>query len=439
MTVMITLNSEYYRALAKHLFSIGKGDYLKGRQTVNLPDVRNCDDYFLTLLHLPEMDKFFSRSRFRHFDEWLAMAEKYRGELHRSQTHLTAADSILYQIWEAFRRGLLGKLERFLKEGEGLPGEGGIISFIGGLARCLILRYGHEGDSLRLQVKGVIPEPNDFWADSSDISTALRDEIKSIYNSGHRLTFHKGVLVHVGKQAHPGVFGPSIDTLVMSEVLTQLPQFQEQEYTKAIEIGSGSGLLTAVILAMFPGLKDLSAIDINNFATKCTRKNVSLNSFLTSHMNQPSCRFINEAFRVKTLYRPFDLIVCSPPYIPVPLMREGFDGSRPDTISYYESIADISLMQLLIEEAPDLLTASGQLLLLTSSCAITQTLNSIPRTCRVSQPLGVNGFQALFDIDAVINNPQWLSYLLESKGLQRIGDTYYHRLHPMLIELKDRC
>ncbi len=436
MRAMITLNSDNYRALAKQLYSIAKGDAHPPRQALHLPGVKNCDDYFLALLHLEEGDTFFSGSRFRDVDQWLSTAEESREEFRLSSSHFSASDAILYQVWEIFRRELSEKLGRFLKAGDGFPGEGGIISFIGGLARCLVIRYRGGGDSFRFQVMGVIPDPNDFWADSSTISASLRDEIKTIYNSGHRLTYHKGVLAYVGKRSHPGVFGPSIDTIVMSEVLTQLPRFQAGAYGAAIEIGSGSGLLAAVMLNQFPRISELSAVDINHFATKCTRKNVTLNFSPARHSKQPGLLFINEAFRVEAVKRPYDLIVCGPPYIPVPVPGEGIEDISADSVDYYQSIADISLMRLLCEEAPALLAPGGQLLLLTGSCAITQALKFIPKTCRVSRPLGAGGFQALFDIDAVISNQQWLSYLLESKALQRTGPFYYHQLHPLLIEPK---
>jgi len=48
------------------------------------------------------------------------------------------------------------------------------------------------------------------------------------------------------------------------------------------------------------------------------------------------------------------------------------------------------------------------------------------------------GFEVVFDVEAVLNNEKWLEYLLKQGGLLSIQDgIYYHKLFPIWIYLND--
>jgi len=51
----------------------------------------------------------------------------------------------------------------------------------------------------------------------------------------------------------------------------------------------------------------------------------------------------------------------------------------------------------------------------------------------IDSPLGQDGFQVLFDVEAVLDTPAWLDYLLQRGGLVSRDGLYYHTLHPVWI------
>ena len=57
----------------------------------------------------------------------------------------------------------------------------------------------------------------------------------------------------------------------------------------------------------------------------------------------------------------------------------------------------------------------------------------LPEGMSVTRPLGDNGFDVPFDVEAVLKNADWLSYCVNSAGLEERNGTYYHRLHPIWI------
>jgi hypothetical protein len=88
----------------------------------------------------------------------------------------------------------------------------------------------------------------------------------------------------------------------------------------------------------------------------------------------------------------------------------------------------------LLSDAPHLLSESGRLLIMASSLCLDEFMSYMPNHVSVRRPLGDEGFEVLFDVEAVFNRPEWLAYLVDEKGLIPRGDSYYHRLHPIWVE-----
>jgi len=141
-------------------------------------------------------------------------------------------------------------------------------------------------------------------------------------------------------------------------------------------------------------------------------------------------RLIAGGFDASLLNRRFDLVICNPPYVPLPPGRKYGETALPD---HLQAISGIELLTSVVQEAPDMLTPEGRLLLMTSSLSIDTALDSVPETCRAVRPLGESGYEVLFDVEAVLDREDWLSYLLQARNLVERDRVYYHSLHPIWI------
>jgi methylase of polypeptide subunit release factors len=245
---------------------------------------------------------------------------------------------------------------------------------------------------------------------------------------------HRGVLIHVDRRLDVGVFGPSIDTLVMAEILAQQIFENGLAYETALEVGSGNGLLTALLaLRGASDLKELFSIDMSAAATACTIRNFSTNIGGT---NPPYLTYFMTGYFDPTLFnREFDLIVCNPPYIPLP------NEMRPTTstvVDFAHAVGGLDLGISLIKNSPRMLKRTGRMLLMASSLCLQDFEEAVPQGAAASRPLGPDGFEVIFDVEAVFNRPYWLKYLIEECGLTKRGDTYYHSLHPIWIDADGR-
>jgi methylase of polypeptide subunit release factors len=391
-------------------------------------------DPFLAVLNYGFPNKLFTKaSAINSINNWVLQIEPWRQKLLDARVEYDVGSSVLYRLWEYFSQGLT-LLLRQSRQKTPIPDRGGILAFVGGLSKCLIINYEIVGETATLHPVAVLDAPKsafDFWGAIDQADMVASNALKTILASAHKLILHRGILIHVDRRNDAGVFGPSIDTLILSEILAQ--QLLEDNMSKlevAIEIGCGNGLLTT-LLSNYASLSELYAIDINFAAVSCTARNLSATDRTSKKKKCKSTYLIAGPFQPDIINRKFDLIVCNPPYIPMPPHL----GMNTHTVAnFFQAVAGTKLMEDVIRWAPKLLNLGGKILLMTSSLSIKEALALIPDKFAVSRPLGDKGVEVMFDVEAVLNQPDWLSFLMEDRGLSEKDGIYYHDLHPIWIE-----
>jgi methylase of polypeptide subunit release factors len=368
------------------------------------------------------------------FDEWILKIDEWLSDLWNPCTEASVASVLLSILWDAFERDLADNLRR-ARVAAGIPPSGGVLAFVAGLTKCIVIRYRFAGLTPKLDPVAVIDHPLsafDFWGAIDEANANSRNLLKSILASGHKLIYHRGVLAHVDRRTDSSVFGPSIDTILMAELLAReyFEHERESPVSTVLEIGSGSGFLSAGVALHLKTLKELVCIDADSQAVTCTAKNIKIAAAVpgvapfTSHL-------IVGPFSPNLLGRKkFDLIICNPPYIPKPRLVE-LDRSS----DYLLAVSGTELLKEVVEAAPGLLTDSGQLLLMLSDLSF-GALPGVQK--KLAFPLGPRGFQVIFDVEAALSNTRWMDYLKETCGLTndpRDERVHFHTLHPGWMRL----
>ncbi len=74
-----------------------------------------------------------------------------------------------------------------------------------------------------------------------------------------------------------------------------------------------------------------------------------------------------------------------------------------------------------------ILSQEGKLLILVSNLSLEYTLSKVPKGF-TSELVLECGFEVLFDVEAVLNNEDWLQFLLQTNDLVERDNVYYHKL-----------
>ncbi len=231
-----------------------------------------------------------------------------------------------------------------------------------------------------------------------------RDTVFALYSAPIKITEYDGTVVRFEQKRFPGVWGPSIDTLLFCRALSKVDL---SGIKKVLEIGPGSGFISKYILDHVPSVEKIYMIDLNQKSIDCTRENIQ----------DPRAEFaVGDALEfIKD--NTFDLIVCNPPYIP-----------RPKSIddNPYEGV---SLLAYLLEKGKEHLNPGGVLVTNISSlsdCVIDPLLKE--RSITVTE---IDSMVVPLKVYNVLNNKSWMEYLVKNKGLtQESHDGYYfwHKL-----------
>lgn len=399
----------------------------------------SATDGFLAVLDKRVRKILFRAPQPRSMDDWVADIRNWLRRLWDPRSEPPRNAVFLSMLWEQYAKVLTAGL-RAGRVTAAIPTRGGILAFVGGLEKCLVLRYEFAGFTPRFDVVAVIDHPRsafDFWGAIDHASPNARNDLKSILSSGHKLIYHRGVLIHVDRRSDVGVFGPSIDTLVMNELLAR--EYCESEPThkvrSVLEVGSGSGMLSCCIAQNLPSLAELVCIDVDPQSIICTGRNLRAAS-VKSGFPAERRRLIVGTFDPQLLTRPFDLVICNPPYIPLPPQSLSRQRSQ---IEYFTAIAGTDLLDTLLENTDSLLAPGGRMLLMLSSLCLDRTRPRLPPGVKVSFPFGEEGFEVTFDVEAVISDTEWTEHLIGEGVLQRANPNdpnagMTHKLHPVWIE-----
>ena len=236
------------------------------------------------------------------------------------------------------------------------------------------------------------------------LDSTLRDTIFALFKSPTVTVKYDGTVIDFEQRKYPQVWGPSIDTLYLAEILTQ--EYLSDVNTAA-ESGSGSAFLSMRLLQNAKNLETLSVIDTNKYAIRCAK----------DHINDERVKFSNSDAIKYLKGKKFDLIICNPPYI---LRPESIDDNA------YEGV---SMLAYLIKNTASLVNDGGRILTNISTLAdsvinpLLEESGTIHKVLREKYvPLKVFN---------VLNNKKWMDYLLSEKGLKKDphdGYDYWHTI-----------
>lgn len=237
----------------------------------------------------------------------------------------------------------------------------------------------------------------------------LRDTVMALYGTKSRITRYDGTELDFVQARFPGVWGPSIDTLLFCRAMAKMDLSGVRD---VIEIGAGSGFITKWLLEHHEGIERAELVDMMSGAIEVCGEVIG----------DPRARFhVGDGLAFLAQSRA-DLVWSNPPYIP-----------RPRSIddNPYEGV---SLLVEMILRARDYLTEGGALLLnLSSLCrdiadrAVAQAGLELEVIDRMEVPLKVYN---------VLNNEEWLNFLVEEKGMtpsRRAGYDYWHTIEVVAL------
>ena len=239
----------------------------------------------------------------------------------------------------------------------------------------------------------------------SHLEPTLRDTLFALYGSPVRITEYDNTSLEFEQKKYPGVWGPSIDTLLFCRALGKTNLTAKK---KAIEVGSGSGFISKYILEHTPSLESLTLIDLNRYALECAQENIK--DRRAKFFAGDGIEFIQG--------KKYDMMICNPPYIP-----------RPKSINDnpYEGIG---LLAYLIANAPRLLTNNGIFITNISSLCKDITEKIINKSNVEVKEL--DSMEVPLKVYNVLNNKEWMDYLLE-RGLQKNRHDGYDYWHTIAI------
>jgi methylase of polypeptide subunit release factors len=393
-------------------------------------------DGFSTVLSAEFRDRLFEGSGMS-FNDWIQGIRRWVERVQDPRQVLSVEASLLHDAWGDFELKLGTSLRRARGRGA-IPQFGGVLAYIAGLSKCLVIRYGFAGTQPSLVPVAVIDDPKtafDVWPAIDQADAPARNALKTILASGHKLLFHRDVLCHVDRRLEPLVFGPSIDTLIMSEILARdvyeaTALTSEDQPKSVIEVGCGSGFLAAGALHHLPGLSEIYGVDLEFEAVACTEKNLRIALDDPRSAQRATIRLITGPFDHTLLNRQFDIVLCNPPYIPIPPEHTLGSAGYPDHLA---AVGGLELLSSIIGASVNLLTPGGRMLVMTSSLCLQQALDAVPKGITVTRPFGDRGYEVLFDVEAVLDRTEWLSYLTASGALTERDRAYYHSLHPLWL------
>ncbi|MCG7977254.1 MAG: methyltransferase [Candidatus Thiodiazotropha endolucinida] len=335
-------------------------------------------------------------------------------------------DLVLSELWRNLQRKITILLEARSRD---LPDEGYALYFTEELSWCIVFSYKFSGNAAIARVVHYTKSPQsvyDIFALPLMSDEHTRTVIKNVVRSKSKVIIHRCVLIEVDRYFEDSVFGPTIDTLYLNEFVSRLFSkllniIEHKHVTAAMEIGCGNGLLTAGLASKCSNLKRLVAIDTEVQAIHCTTRNVQN---VLKKNNGISFYGVVGEFTGDLLSNKFDIVLSNPPYLPYrDNVIEGDENSQRIAIKGTE------LIEEMVKNSPFYLSPDGALIIVYSDLAEQELKDSIPKGMIFTSANDYMGYRVLFDLEDVMDNPKWLSFLI-SRGLEHDSSSsvYHHRL-----------
>ena len=302
-----------------------------------------------------------------------------------------------------------------------------------GITRLDVVAHGRELASLMGRDKGEDGARVYTWPDSEEQRVAsiadpvlmtdhhqigilgetdpvVRDTVAALYGSRTRITRYDDTEIHFDQSRYPGVWGPSIDTILFCRALSKM---ELGPIKTSIEVGAGSGFITKYLLKHDPTLERATMVDMMPAAIRACQDAIE----------DPRARYYTGDGMEFLEHARADLVISNPPYIP-----------RPQSIddNPYEGV---DLMVGMIQHAETFLNPGGKLLLNYSDlCA--DIADAAISKAGLSQRV-VDSMRVPLKVFNVLNNEEWLRFLVEEKGMKaerHRGYDYWHTIKVVAIE-----
>ncbi|HEY4483281.1 MAG TPA: methyltransferase [Candidatus Paceibacterota bacterium] len=266
--------------------------------------------------------------------------------------------------------------------------------------------YSHDTNSTRHVADIANPVlVTDSYKITSTLPGTVRDTVFTLYSSPLRVTKYDGLELGFIQNQYPGVWGPSIDTLLFCKALRMM---KLDGVKSAVEIGAGSGFISKYVLHKYPNVEEVALVDINPAAKICWEEN----------LKSDKARFHIQNGQEFLADRTTDLLMCNPPYIP-----------RPKSIddNPYEGIG---LLVHLIQNAKKFLNPGGTLL--TNFSSLSRDIVEPEVAKRGLTIETIASMRVPLKVMNVLNNPEWMKYL-EARGLKKENQDGYDYWHTIEI------
>ncbi len=338
-------------------------------------------------------------------------------------------------------------------DGDSIPREGVLEYFADELSVCVLVGYRRPGSTATIEGFLAFPHPEAFFDPIRALRYAKSDRQLSLLRralfSRHKIVLHRNTLLYLDREAAPDVFGPSIDTLFVNEWLfsnryarqrthENTPFFAPMTHDDAnlslatgsafLEIGAGNGLITASFARNEARIREFTAIDMSLAAINCTYSNSSRQRLLPGGNIGDRGRFIVARYGPDAVPQNNDLVVCNPPYVPVPHADLRPRSSHP----LADATIGTDLLQSVVGDARRLVGDVGELIIVCSEMAEIEVKSAIPAGYAVAK---VASRIVPFDVGPVRTDPDHLRWLRDERGLRedKSRRSYEHGIAIYLI------
>jgi tRNA1(Val) A37 N6-methylase TrmN6 len=337
----------------------------------------------------------------------------------RPGTHASIQDRIVWALRTNLKDGIETRLAE-LSRSASLPRLGSIVVFSSGLRFSICCSY-QTDPRPTVEILSICENPRSFGEVMSTASGAdQRLKLRRASLARLKMCYHRGTLTVVDRYDEDEVFGPSIDTLILAEVLAQTAEARTSSHV--LEVGSGSGAIIAGIAQHEP-VTSLLAIDYDYTSLKCTNRNVERAALI----GNPSAQrfYLTGPFDPGLLRRRYDLLICNPPYLPT--------GGTPRIGDYGLATQGTKLLLSLLQNLPYLLQDDGLALIIVPNWLLAEATRSIPSGWRLADAIEPSTIEVLFEVEAVMFDRRMFESMLASDQITQSGGIFYHRLHPIWL------